>query len=156
MDTTRHSLLDNKIQLYMRPYSPHWHCACTVAGKQLRTTTKEESLARAKDVARDWYLGLLGKYRAGEIKARQDLQASGRNASSTSTKPSRRATKSQYIKDHERRIKKYLNPILRRQGAPGNHSGTGAGVPHPSDRQAERWSEMGQAAGAQHACIRKS
>ena len=66
--TTRHSLLDNKVQLYMRPNSPHWQCACSIAGKQRRTSTKEESLSRAKDVARDWYLGLMGKYRAGELK----------------------------------------------------------------------------------------
>ncbi len=65
---TRHSLLDNKVQLYMRPNSPHWQCACSIAGKQRRTSTKEESLSRAKDVARDWYLGLMGKYRAGELK----------------------------------------------------------------------------------------
>ena len=68
MDTSRHFLLDNRVQLYMRANSPHWQCACSVAGKQKRTTTKEESLSRAKDVARDWYLGLLGKYRAGELK----------------------------------------------------------------------------------------
>lgn len=66
--TTRHSLLDNKVQLYMRPNSPHWQCACSIAGKQRRTSTKEESLSRAKDVARDWYLGLMGKYRAGGLK----------------------------------------------------------------------------------------
>ena len=65
--------MDNKVQLYMRPNSPHWQCACSVAGKQLRATTKEESLSRAKDVARDWYLGLLGKYRAGELKAGQEV-----------------------------------------------------------------------------------
>lgn len=66
--TTRHSPLDNKVQLYMRPNSPHWQSACSIAGKQRRTSTKEESLSRAKDVARDWYLGLMGKYRAGELK----------------------------------------------------------------------------------------
>ena len=66
--TTRHSLLDNKVQLYMRANSPHWQSACSIAGKQRRTSTKEESLSRAKDVARDWYLGLMGKYRAGELK----------------------------------------------------------------------------------------
>ena len=59
--TARHKLLDGKVQLYTRSGSPHWQCSCTIAGKQKRTTTKEESLARAKDVARDWYLGLLGK-----------------------------------------------------------------------------------------------
>lgn len=59
MAEARHSLLDNKVQLYMRPSSPHWQCSCSIAGKQRRSTTHEESLARAKDVARDWYLGLM-------------------------------------------------------------------------------------------------
>ena len=67
-ETARHKLLDGKVQLYMRSNSPHWQCSCSIAGKQMRTSTKEESLARAKDVARDWYLGLMGKYRAGEIR----------------------------------------------------------------------------------------
>lgn len=66
--TTRHSLLDNKVQLYMRSNSPHWQSSCSIAGKQRRTSTKEESLARAKDVARDWYLGLMGKLRTGDLK----------------------------------------------------------------------------------------
>jgi hypothetical protein len=43
METARHSLLDNKVQLYMRPKSPFWNASCSVGGKQLRTTTKEES-----------------------------------------------------------------------------------------------------------------
>ncbi|MCR2832391.1 tyrosine-type recombinase/integrase [Parerythrobacter lacustris] len=66
--TARHKLLDGKVQLYIRAGSPHWQCSCTIAGRQKRTTTKEESLARAKDVARDWYLSLLGKYRQGELR----------------------------------------------------------------------------------------
>jgi integrase len=60
--------MDGAVQIYRRPGSPHWQASCSVAGRQRRTTTKEESLARAKDVARDWYLGLMGKYRAGELK----------------------------------------------------------------------------------------
>jgi integrase len=68
MTTVRHKLMDGKVQLYMRPNSPHWQCSCSLAGQQRRTSTKEESLAHAKDVARDWYLGLMGKYRAGELK----------------------------------------------------------------------------------------
>lgn len=68
METVRHSLMDNRVQLYMRPGSPHWQASASVGGKQRRTTTKEESLARAKNVAYDWYLGLMGKYRGGELK----------------------------------------------------------------------------------------
>jgi hypothetical protein len=49
--TTRHSLLDNKVQLYMRANSPHWQCSCSIAGKQRRTTTKEESLSRVTGIS---------------------------------------------------------------------------------------------------------
>ena len=34
-----------------------------------RVSTKEESLAKAKEIAEDWYLKLRGKLRSGEIKA---------------------------------------------------------------------------------------
>jgi hypothetical protein len=38
------------------------------AGKNSRTSTKEESLSKAKEIAEDWYRQLRGKLRAGEIR----------------------------------------------------------------------------------------
>jgi hypothetical protein len=38
------------------------------AGKNGRTSTKEESLSKAKEIAEDWYRQLRGKLRAGEIR----------------------------------------------------------------------------------------
>ncbi len=40
----------------------------TLRGKTGRVSTKEESLAQAKEIAEDWYLGLKGKDRIGELK----------------------------------------------------------------------------------------
>ena len=37
--------------------------------KNRRTTTKEDSLSKAKEVAEDWYLQLRGKLRDGELKS---------------------------------------------------------------------------------------
>lgn len=68
MDTVRHSILGGKVQLWMRARSSYWQATASVGGKQRMTSTKEESLSRAKDVATDWYLGLMGKYRSGELK----------------------------------------------------------------------------------------
>jgi hypothetical protein len=42
--------------------------SCDFAGRNRRTSTKEESLSKAKEIAEDWYLQLRGKLRAGEIK----------------------------------------------------------------------------------------
>src|SRR5579872_4503818 len=111
-DTARHSLLDNKVQLYMRPNSPHWQASCSVAGRQRRTTTHEESLARAKDVARDWYLGLMGKYRAGELKEGKTFrEAAARfmDEFETITQGQRSPI---YVEGHKYRIKLHLNPFF--------------------------------------------
>ena len=111
-DTTRHVIFDNKVQLYMRPNSPHWQCSCTVAGRQRRSTTREESLARAKDVARDWYLSLLGKYRAGELKAGKTFkEAAARfiDEFETITEGQRSPI---YVQGHKYRIQNHLNPFF--------------------------------------------
>jgi len=111
-DVSRHYLMDDKVQLYMRPNSPHWQCASSIAGRQRRTSTHEESLARAKDVARDWYLGLMGKYRAGELKEGKTF----REASQRFIDEFEVITQGQrspiYVKGHKDRIKNHLNPFF--------------------------------------------
>ncbi|HTW33574.1 MAG TPA: hypothetical protein VMD53_03070 [Rhizomicrobium sp.] len=113
METTaRHSLMDNEVQLFMRPRSPYWYCSATVGGRQRKSTTKEESLARAKDVARDWYLGLIGKYRAGELKAGKTFE----EAASRFIDEFETITEGQrspiYVEGHKYRIKNHLNPFF--------------------------------------------
>jgi integrase len=64
-----HELMGGKLHVYRRENSNHWQCSTYLAGKNWRVSTKEESLALAKDFAEDWYLGLKGKSRAGELKS---------------------------------------------------------------------------------------
>jgi integrase len=64
-----HALMGGKLHVYRRENSGHWQCSTYLAGKNWRVSTKEESLALAKDFAEDWYLGLKGKSRAGELKS---------------------------------------------------------------------------------------
>jgi integrase len=63
-----HTLMGGRLHVYKRENSRYWQCSTYLAGKNRRTSTKEESLARAKDFADDWYLELKGKHRAGGIK----------------------------------------------------------------------------------------
>jgi integrase len=63
-----HELMGGKLHLYKRPNSRYWQCSTFLAGRNWRTSTKEDGLARAKDFAEDWYLELRGKQRAGDIK----------------------------------------------------------------------------------------
>jgi integrase len=63
-----HTILGGKVHVYRRPNSSSWQCASYLAGRNRRTTTKEDSLSKAKEVAEDWYLQLRGKLRDGELK----------------------------------------------------------------------------------------
>jgi len=63
-----HTILGGKVHVYKRPNSPRWQCSTYLVGRNRRTTTKEESLSKAKEIAEDWYLQLRGKLRTGEIK----------------------------------------------------------------------------------------
>lgn len=63
----KHTLMGGKLHVYKRPGSSAWQCSTYLAGKNRRASTKEDSLSLAKEFAEDWYLGLKGKQRAGEI-----------------------------------------------------------------------------------------
>ena len=63
----KHTLMGGKLHVYKRPGSSAWQCSTYLAGKNRRVSTKEDSLQLAKEFAEDWYLGLKGKQRAGEI-----------------------------------------------------------------------------------------
>ena len=56
--TEHHTILGGKVHVYKRPNSSLWQCSSFFAGKNRRTSTKEDSLSRAKEIAEDWYLRL--------------------------------------------------------------------------------------------------
>jgi len=62
-----HAILGGKVHVYKRENSRFWQCSTYLAGKNRRATTKQESLALAKEFAEDWYLTLRDKNRAGEL-----------------------------------------------------------------------------------------
>lgn len=68
MNTSIHTTMGGKVRLYIREGSPYWQASTFLDGRKRRTSTKEESLAQAKDFAEDWYLTLRGKYQRGELK----------------------------------------------------------------------------------------
>ncbi len=77
MEASRHKIMDNRVQLFMRPNSPFWWCSCSINGAQQRKSTGEESLSRAKDVARDWYLSLLGKVVVATVESEMSPASTG-------------------------------------------------------------------------------
>ncbi len=70
----QHTVLGGKVHVYKRPNSTLWQCSSYFAGKNRRTSTKEDSLSKAKEIAEDWYLQLRGKLRSGEIKTEKTFR----------------------------------------------------------------------------------
>src|ERR1700722_17820458 len=64
---TAHLMFDGRLQVYRRGDGKVWQCAARVGERRFRSTTKEQDLDRAKDVAEEWYLDLRGKLRGGQI-----------------------------------------------------------------------------------------
>ena len=64
-----HELMGGKLHVYRRQSSGYWQCSTYMNGRNWRISTKEDSLSQAKDFAEDWYIGLRGKSKAGELKS---------------------------------------------------------------------------------------
>jgi integrase len=63
-----HELLGGKVRVYKRENSDNWQCSSFMNGRNYRKSTKEDSLAKAKEFAEDWYIEMRGKDRAGLLK----------------------------------------------------------------------------------------
>ena len=56
MPTESHLLMDGALHVYRRENSRYWQCSTYLGSRNHRQTSKEASLAAAKDFARDWYM----------------------------------------------------------------------------------------------------
>lgn len=56
MPIESHLLMDGALHVYRREKSRYWQCSTYLGSRNYRQTTKEVSLAAAKDFARDWYM----------------------------------------------------------------------------------------------------
>ena len=112
-----HILMGGKLHVYKRENSSLWQCSAFVNGRNRRVSTKEDSLARAKDFAEDWYLELKGKAKRGEIpgggvtfakaadafiKEIDALLADERNP--------------RYVAEHEWKLRVHLLPFFGKKG----------------------------------------
>jgi len=112
----QYSILGGKVHVYKRPNSSLWQCSSYFAGKNRRTSTKEDSLSKAKEVAEDWYLQLRGKLRSGEIKTEKTF----RDASEQFLKEYDIITQGErsavYVSGQRRRLENHLVPFFGPMG----------------------------------------
>jgi integrase len=108
----KHSIMGDKVHVYRRDNSKFWQCSTYLAGKNRRTSTKEESLSKAKEFAEDWYLELRGKQNRGEIHNEKTF----REAAKLFVREYGIITEGQrnpkYVRDHESRLRIHLLPFF--------------------------------------------
>jgi integrase len=109
----QHDLMGGKLHVYKRDNSSYWQASAYLAGKNRRISTKEDSLAHAKDIAEDWYLDLKGKARAGELKSGPTFQKAADaflNEYEALTKGERNP---QYVKTQKDRLRLHIIPFFK-------------------------------------------
>jgi hypothetical protein len=107
-----HSIFDGRIKIYKRDDGRYWQCSACIKGTNHRASTKEDSLQLAKEFAEDWYLGLRGKLRNGELvteKKFKDAAAQFEREYEIITEGQRNA---RYVNAHKARLKNYALPFF--------------------------------------------
>lgn len=107
-----HVLMGGKLHVYKRENSRFWQCSAYLAGKNRRTSTKEEGLAQAKDFAEDWYLDLKGKAKRGEVKGGKTFKQAADQFLREYEIITEGQRNRQYVQGHVRRINLHLVPFF--------------------------------------------
>lgn len=108
----KHTIMGGKVHVYRRESSKYWQCSSYLRGRNRRVSTKEESLSLAKEFAEDWYIGLRGKARAGEIhgeKTFKQAAAQYEREYEVITDGNRSPI---YVTGNKRRLRLYLIPFF--------------------------------------------
>ncbi len=112
----KHTILGGKVHVYQRPGSPLWQCSSYLGGKNRRVSTKEESLAKAKDFAEDWYLGLRGKLGRGELSAEKTFKQASERFTLEYEVMTEGERNAKYVQDHQSRLRNHLIPYFGKMG----------------------------------------
>ena len=112
----KHTILGGKVHVYKRERSSVWQCSAYLEGKNRRVSTKEESLARAKEFAEDWYLGLRGKKARGELLSEHTFSHAAERFMKEYELMTAGERNEVYVNGHRGRLKNHLVPYFGNLG----------------------------------------
>src|SRR5713101_3559365 len=110
-----HDLMGGRLHVYRRDESPYWQCSTYLAGKNWRMTTKTDSLEHAKEIAEDWYLGLRGKARNGQLKSGPTFKQAADTFLAEYETLTAGQRSPRYVANQKDRLRLYLLPFLGRR-----------------------------------------
>lgn len=112
----KHQILGGRVYVYRRERSRYWQCSTCLKGRNYRKSTREDSLARAKDFAEDWFFELRGKARTGELNSERTFKEAAerfKREYAVITEGDRNAG---YVANTMARLDNYLIPFLGDKG----------------------------------------
>jgi len=108
-----HKILNGKVQLFRRIEDGPWHCSASFGNStQRRKSTKETSLALAKEFAEDWYLEMKGKARAGELEHEKTFAEAAEKFSEEYEAVTKGHRSPKWVQGHKDRIRLHLLPYF--------------------------------------------
>lgn len=116
MPEQHHTIMGGKVHIYRRENSRFWRCSTYLAGKNRRVSTKEDSLSRAKDYAEDWYLGLRGQARSGELVAEKTFKVAAAQFEREYEIITGGLRNPDYVEGHRSRLRNHLLPFFGHLG----------------------------------------
>jgi len=107
-----HKTLGEKVRIYRRQHSGKWHCSTYLKGKGWRKSTKQDSLARTKDTAEDWYLEICGKHRFGELHTGKTFAQAAKKFEQEYEAITQGRRSRKWVQGHKASIRLHLLPFL--------------------------------------------
>ncbi|PHZ83938.1 tyrosine-type recombinase/integrase [Paremcibacter congregatus] len=138
-----HKILGGKVSVFRREDSKKWQCAASIKGRQYRQSSKQESLAAAKDVAEDWYMELLNMDRFGELNAGKTFREAAKIFESEYELITIGRRSPKWVEGHKARLRLHLLPFLGAKGVKAITSGVGQNYRAHRMTKPEDWPEEG-------------
>lgn len=120
----RHAILAGKVHLFRRPRSKYWQCSAYVGNIEHRKSSKQESLALAKDFAEDWYLGMRGKLRDGELLTEKSFNQCADYFELEYETITQGTRSPKWVQGHKDRLRLHLRPFFGNMGISTINAGT--------------------------------
>ena len=112
----KHTILGGKVHVYKRENSSVWQCSSFLDGRNRRVSTKEDSLAKAKDFAEDWYLELRAKKTRGELISERTFAQTVERFVKEYEVITDGDRNEVYVRGHKARLRNHLVPYFGKMG----------------------------------------
>lgn len=107
-----HPILGGKVLVYRRANTGKWQCSTRIDGRNWRISTREDSLALAKEFAEDWFFRMKAKEKGGTLKFEKTFADAAKKYEEEYDVVTGGTRNRVYVAGNERRLRLYLTPFF--------------------------------------------